>query len=1022
MRAWIAKQRNSVARRGLLRVESLEARQMLDAAAGDEPGLTFERFASGDELAQFLVSDALTRYDGLFGQPGGWWWRCGGGMLDIVCPLAAVDGGGNNHSETNTQVAGVDEADIIENDGDYLYLLSQTENEVVIIDAWPAGEMSVASRVAIDGYPFAEFLRGDQLAVLSHVYRPFDPIIAGGPAMPTIWPPHQFDPQTQVTLIDVSDRSAPRVTGETRFDGSFTDARAIGDLMYVVSQASFGLPAPNIICTPNEEEPPADDPAADLDGDGQADRMAAPFWWNPDETCVYETKEEYLARVTGHELELGLPHYTSTLGGELSPIGSGIGTSTGTTGGSTGSTSTGGVGETTGLLSEPTDIYKPRSVNDMNLVSITTFDLSGDRPGIVASTSVPSTYTTQIYASIDNLYLANPDWGMQWDGTVATSLMKFSLLPGGAVDLSAIGTVPGQILNQFSMDEYGGYFRIATTQGWGLQSQNSVYVLRPDLSIIGSLLGIGPGERIFSARFMGDKGFVVTFRQVDPLFALDLSDPAAPSVAGELHIPGFSNYLQSANDTYMIGIGRNADDTGRVQELQVSLFDVDPLEDPQLASRYAIDVGQWAWSEATTDHHAVGFYPGYDVLAIPVTNGGGWTVIDRDGDGTNEFYSYRPLTDLWVFKLYLDPLTDIAQRIELLDRVEHDGYIRRSVRIEDVLYAISDNAVTAHAILDPSQVLGRVHYGQEMVGLPIVDIALDDPVVALATTSPQLTPPVVIGATAASTSWPHEVVNHIEQSTGGASGDALVWTNLNQIKLTFSEDVAVGQQDLQVSGVAVSQYGINGFAYDADSRTAIWTLSTALPADRVSITLADSVTDRSGQRLDGNIDGTAGGAFKFTLSALPGDVNRDGTVDRSDLVDTLLKNFRGVGDVGFDLAADVDGDGAITIRDAIAVRDKAGTQLPAAAPSAVVAVAPRATASRAVRASRGVVPPRDTASRPTDRPALSAQPQRRLAARSVDAAVTASNDAPDAATGQHQDGGLRVRARRGATVERNTLD
>ena len=157
-----------------------------------------------------------------------------------------------------------------------------------------------------------------------------------------------------------------------------------------------------------------------------------------------------------------------------------------------------------------------------------------------------------------------------------------------------------------------------------------------------------------------------------------------------------------------------------------------------------------------------------------------------------------------------------------------------------------------------------------MVGLPLLNIADDDPVIALATNSPELTPPVVIGATAASTAWPHEVVNHVEESMEGADGDTLGWTNLNQIKLTFNEDVAVGQQDLQVSGVNVSQYGVNGFMYDADSRTAIWTLATPLAADRVSITLADTVTDRSGQRLDGNIDGTAGGAFKFTLKLAAG--------------------------------------------------------------------------------------------------------------------------------------------------------
>jgi hypothetical protein len=297
-----------------------------------------------------------------------------------------------------------------------------------------------------------------------------------------------------------------------------------------------------------------------------------------------------------------------------------------------------------------------------------------------------------------------------------------------------------------------------------------------------------------------------------------------------------------------------------------------------------------------------------------------------------------------------------------------------------------------------------------MVGLPVVEISDDDPVVALATTSPESTPPVVIGANAASTAWPHAVVNHVESSSDGAAGDTLGWTNLNQIKLTFNEDVAVGQQDLQVAGLNVAQYGVSSFVYDADSRTAIWTLSSPLPADRVSITLTDTVTDRAGQRLDGNIDGSAGGSFKFTLNALPGDVNRDGAVNRSDLVDTLLKNFRSVGDDSFDLAADVDGDGAITIRDAVAVRDKMGTQLPAAAPSALVVTAPSLRAPRIVRET--------AVARPTERPVLTAQPQRRLAAQSVDAAVTQSDDTADQPAPQRQDSGLRARARRAATGQR----
>ena len=123
---------------------------------------------------------------------------------------------------------------------------------------------------------------------------------------------------------------------------------------------------------------------------------------------------------------------------------------------------------------------------------------------------------------------------------------------------------------------------------------------------------------------MGDEGYVVTFLQVDPLFALDLSDPTDPEVVGELKIPGFSNYLQAADDNHLIGIGRNADLNGRVQELQVSLFNVTDMSNPLLEDTHGIHVGDWSWTEATTDHHAVGYYPGYNVLAIPITNGGGW--------------------------------------------------------------------------------------------------------------------------------------------------------------------------------------------------------------------------------------------------------------------------------------------------------------------------------------------------------------------------------------------------------------
>ncbi len=972
-----------------LRLENLESRQLLDAAgiADDEPGLAFSRFESAEELSQFLLDDAVKRYDGLFGQPA-WWW----GPWDyLAMPMLAMDGAeARDYSETNTQVAGVDEADIVETDGEFLYVLGQ--RDVVIIDASSADGMSVVSRVSIEGQPFGEILHGDRLAVLSYLTPAYDvyPAIDIAVARPSIWPGPQHQPQVQVTLIDVSDRTAPRVVTETAFDGNFVDARAIGDTLYVVSNDTLGLPTPHVTCTPIEDPNDPADRVANPD-DVAGDAMFAPIWYWPQEDCVYESKDEYLARVVGNEIELGLPQMTSDPGGRRLDPATAAGTATGTSGGTTGGTTGGSTGSSTGStgstatnvpsisgpLTQPTDVYRPASDDQQNLVSITTFDMSSNLPGTAASASVPTTATTEVYASHESIYLANPDWGSRWDRGHATSILKFDFVDDGGVDLVASGHVPGQMLDQFSMDEHDGYLRVATTQGWGMQSVNSVYVLAHSgekLTVVGSVVGLAPGERIFAARFMGDEGYVVTFRQTDPLFALDLSDPTAPEVVGELHIPGFSNYLQAADDTHLIGIGRNADLTGRALELQVSVFDVEDMTDPMLEGRYGIEVGNWSWTEATTDHHAVGFYPGYDVLAIPVTNGGGWEWIDRDGDGTAEFYSYRPRTDLWVFQLDLNPATSSDAVIDLLGRVQHDGRIRRSVRIGDVLYAISENTVTAHPILDPSTMIGKVHFGQERVGVSLMQTPDDDPVISLAMQSPEIAAPVVATAVAGGSTWSPGVINYLETngaSTGGSTSTAggsagslatpatLGWNNVNQIKLTFNEDVAVGQSDLTVTGVNVAQYGVVGFVYDADSQTAVWTLDRSLPADHVTVALSDSVTDMAGNRLDGNHDGVPGGQFKFTFSSLPGDVNGDGSVDSTDLFATIRENFQFVGSASFNLAADVDGDGRITVRDAVAVRNQMGANLAPLVPPAAVVVAARGDGPVSARRVRraDVAPP-----------------------------------------------------------------
>jgi hypothetical protein len=511
-----------------LTLEALENRLVLSSdsvlgAATIAPGPALEAFASAEELERFLVNDALKRYEGMFGQQT-WWcgwhypWLRGGDVWTM--DTMAVPEGGQDYSGTNVQVAGVDEGDIVKTDGDYLYILSG--GQLVIVDAWPADEMQVASRTWIDGYPIEQYLHGDMLTVISqvqHIYIMNDGgRVAIDALMPSIWPPVPAQPpQVQITQIDVSDRTNPQIAQQTKLDGTLVTSRAIDNYVYVITSGHFGLPGPECTCTTDPQDPddkPTEDPTI---SDSDAVVIAPPeSEYYP--TCTYETRDEYLRRIEGRVLELGLPQF-ETRGGMLPAIRS-------------------------GPISDPTDVYKPLAPDQFNLLSITTFDVTGGF-GPAASTSLVSDWSSAVYASLSNLYIAQQQW-WRWDAENydTTLIYQLNFASDGGVDPVAIGKVPGRVLNQFSMDEWNGHLRVATTSNrWG-RSMNHVFVLGQRdnrLLVVGSIMDLAPGEQIFSARFMGPQGFVVTFRQVDPLFTLDLRNPTQPRVMGELKIPGFSN-------------------------------------------------------------------------------------------------------------------------------------------------------------------------------------------------------------------------------------------------------------------------------------------------------------------------------------------------------------------------------------------------------------------------------------------------------------------------------------------------
>ena len=207
----------------------------------------------------------------------------------------------------------------------------------------------------------------------------------------------------------------------------------------------------------------------------------------------------------------------------------------------------------------------------------------------------------------------------------STDIHKIALTDDGPSYVGS-GKVPGRPLDQYSFSEFNGDLRVATTSNaftFDGASSNNVYVLRENalngsLSIVGQLEGIAPGERIFSARFVGDKGFLVTFVQIDPLFTIDLSDPTNPVVVGELKVPGFSTFILPISETELLTIGRDATEEGFPLGVQLSVFDVSDFANPTLTDKVVLGLNG-SWSEALNNPKALTWLPSRRLVAIPVT-------------------------------------------------------------------------------------------------------------------------------------------------------------------------------------------------------------------------------------------------------------------------------------------------------------------------------------------------------------------------------------------------------------------
>ena len=323
-----------------------------------------------------------------------------------------------------------------------------------------------------------------------------------------------------------------------------------------------------------------------------------------------------------------------------------------------------------------------------------------------------------VYASQDSLYVATQRW-QDWtlledDGAidafegVTTEIHQFDISGESAAVYVASGEVEGFLLNQWAMSEHNGDLRVATTsepEWWGWRddsvSESFVRVLRPNdgvLEEIGEVGELGKGERIYSVRYLGDTAYVVTFRQTDPLYTVDLSNPRAPKVLGELKILGYSAYLHPMGDGLLLGIGQDADEQGRTKGTQVAVFDVSDPANPRRIHKMTFEDG---WSEVEYDHRAFLYWPATGLTMLPVQ---AWSWEDGREDwfaGAIGIIADRNGIEDVGTVTHLEHKAGVA---ESEDWYNGQAQIRRSIVIGELVYTVSERGLKASSLDDLTDV------------------------------------------------------------------------------------------------------------------------------------------------------------------------------------------------------------------------------------------------------------------------------------------------------------------------------
>ena len=596
------------------------------------------------------------------------------GLASQASADLANKGTGSDYSQTNVQVEGVDEADTVKTDGEYIYKISG--NKIIVAQANPPEEMKVVSAINYDSQNFSPaemYVDKDYLIVIGnnyHYYNYYGPTSKDENQGKIVLPRPYFEDSVKVLVYDLSDKKKIEQIREVEVDGSYVSSRKIDNNIYLVNNKYID---------------------------------------------VYRIMEQ--------NEELPLPAYRDSAdGGEIKKIGY-------------------------------EDIaYFPGSPEPNYLIMAgINLDNMTDKK-IEVKTYLGSGQS--VYSSLENLYVAVAEYKQNIPRPlpansvepsvepssrmmptmlpvpieVNTSIYKFSLQNGAAI-YEGKGSVAGRILNQFSMDEHKGNFRIATTvddfNGNEIKMSNNLFILDKGMTVTGKIENIAPDERIYSVRFLGDRGYMVTFKTVDPLFVLDLKDPRDPKILGELKIPGYSNYLHPYDENHIIGFGKEAIEVeephwsgqGTVKNayylgMKIALFDVSDVKNPK--EKFNIEIGDRGTdSELLWNHKALLFSKEKNLMAFPVTV----HEVDYNNEDQIEFlpnkdprlaYGNAVFQGALVYNLSSEgfelqgtithhPLGKIAE-LQRNQRYDYDRDISRILYIDDTLYTVSNGYLKANGL------------------------------------------------------------------------------------------------------------------------------------------------------------------------------------------------------------------------------------------------------------------------------------------------------------------------------------